>query len=110
MGPRPCVEVQLSAFQLSAFELSGLQLSGLQQSGLLYKTMPLQESGQRSTSRGSGVDFGHCVGIFDQRRCVVRFDTCVDHQGASASPVFVFGEAVDSVDIRGGIAAREGCP
>ena len=56
------------------------------------------------------IDFFGNLRIFYERRGVMGFEASVDDEGAGATPVFVFGEAIHTVDIVGGVGSREGDP
>src|SRR4051812_28109367 len=70
----------------------------------------LDDSVERAAWRGEGVDATRHFGVLDKRRGVVRFEAGVDHERAAATPMFVFCEGLDAVDVGGGVGARERDP
>ena len=74
------------------------------------EVFPLDDVVEGATRFAEVVDAAGDVGVFDEGRGVVGFEAGVDEEGAVAAPVFVVDEAVDAVDIVGGVGAGEGGP
>ncbi len=70
----------------------------------------LIETVERSARRGELLHFSRNVGIFLERGRVPRFDSGVNEKWASAAPMFIFDEGMDSVDIRRRIGASKSHP
>src|ERR1700694_1666622 len=70
----------------------------------------LNDAMQRPPGRTESIDTPADGGILVQRGRMVRFDACVNDQGAPAAPVLLQGKRVNTMHVGRRIGAREGDP